>query len=478
MKRLLSIVLLLLAACTSPSYPGIDNPPPVQLDSDNQLIIDYIDKRMYAEYYWLDEVVELGLSFNRSQKWENYLPSMLAMMETNADDGYVDAQGRRHFYSYIRELDKSTRAEGTTMGFGIGLYYVIASFESGDLGFIVDYVYKDSPAEQAGVCRGDIVTSVDGKKISRDNYLTLFNIIEQNMASSVQLDIMRQIYDDEQDANLVTELDIAPYNASPVLHSEVIELDGQPRIGYLVYRSFDREYNEELISALADLSAQGVERMILDLRGNGGGAVESAIKLASALLGSGYAGELLCELRRNPLNEVNAESTFRYLEDVGVSLGIDHLTVICSEYTASASELVIEGLRGLDIPVTLVGSTTQGKNCGMDVTQRVVGNKFVEFAPITFMCYNAKGFGEYGEGLTPDIDITSDNKFGVKDELYPLPRCRWGDMNHDIALVAAVAEITGKSISGGAKTRCAALPQLTKGVALTPPIEGTRLYEE
>jgi hypothetical protein len=66
---------------------------------------------------------------------------------------------------------------------------------------------------------------------------------------------------------------------------------------------------------------------------------------------------------------------------------------------------MIAGLRGLDIPVTVVGATTNGKNCGMDVTYRTIGTTYLEYAPITFMCLNAKGESNWGDGIMPDVDV-------------------------------------------------------------------------
>lgn len=478
MKNLLIALLLLLIGCTTPSYPNIDRPS-TNISDEDKYIIDYIDQRLSQEYYWLDEVCERSHTFNRNQAWSKYLPNVLGSLQTNVDDGYLNNQNQRVLYSYIRNTNSATRSQSEVIGFGISLYYVIVSFEDGSLGFVIDYIYADSPAYKAGLRRGDIILSIEGNSITRDNYATLFNTIQKNTAQTLRLELRRQVYESEQDASLAAMLTAASYYENPVLYSDVITVDDSNiRIGYLVYSAFDNDFDEELIAALRALAAEGVDRMILDLRVNAGGAVDSATKLGSMLLGDSYAGSLLCELRRNPANKINNKPSYRYLESVGDALNIDQLTVICSEYTASASELLVTGLRGLDVPVTLVGSQTQGKNCGMDVSFRIIGNKHLEFAPITFMCYNAKGFGDYGDGLAVDIDLCNGNSYDITDEYYPLPRCEWGDMEHDIALICSVADITGGKVSGGAESRCCAPIHLDKFHSLTPPEGGTLLYEE
>jgi hypothetical protein len=95
------------------------------------------------------------------------------------------------------------------------------------------------------------------------------------------------------------------------------------------------------------------------------------------------------------------------------------------------------------------------------------------------MCFNAKGFGDWGEGIVPDVDLTQeDNELGVYDKNYPLPRADWGDYNHDIALAAAIAKITGKGISQSATRATAESNTLTPATSIAKPMEGIRIYHE
>ena len=470
MKRALYILMLLAVACTQPGYPDIDSPHQGGTANDRK-IIDYIDQRLSQEYYWLDEVVEKSDRFNRNLKWENYLDSSLAMLTTNTDDGYINSKGQRVFYSYIRKSSSSTRA--TVSGFGIGLHYTIAVIdpENKHYGFVVEKVYPDSPAERAGVLRGDVITMIGNSYINPDNYATRFTSIENNTASRLELKLRRQ----SEDVTLDIELTKAPYSETPVVHHEVIEVDNQ-KIGYLVYTSFVGEYDEELLNAIRELKAEGATDLVLDLRCNSGGSVLSAVKLSSALVPISYEGKVLCHLERNKSNAVVTKQADYLIENSGQILNLERLCVICSGYTASASELVVMGLRGLDFPVMLVGSVTEGKNCGMDVTTRTIANTTVEFAPITFMCFNAKGYGDWGEGIVPDVDLTTEeNEYGVCDKNYPLPRTTWGDYQHDIALATALAKLTGKSLSAPA-TRSSSIAIEASNLSLPREIEGIRVY--
>lgn len=473
MKRLTLIIALLLAACTNP-YPGVDNPvhdPNTDVDKD---IIAYIDQRLVEEYYWLDEVEEKSYLFDREySKWSNYLDNSLSMLTTNMDDGYIKSNGQRSLYSYISEISSPTRA--VTTGFGILLHYTILVGNEGNnyYYFIIDHVYPDSPAAKAGIKRGDMITKINTSYITSSNYSAHFTSIQSNTKQSVKLTLKRQT--DGESFN--TELVKAQYDASPVAHHEMIEIEGK-KIGYLAYTSFDSKYDEELIAALGDLAAEGAEELVLDLRINRGGSVNSAAKLCAALMPATKEGNTLCTLVRNPRNKRTQQPTIFNLEGTGSIFSLDKLTVICSNYSASASELVVMGLRGLDVPVSLIGSQTEGKNCGMDVTRVTVSNKYLEFAPITFMCFNAKGDGDWGEGIMPDVNLKDKNNgVGVHDSNYPMPRADWGDMRYDIALATALAKITGKSVSTAA-TRSTAIEEQAATLSLDCPIEGIRLYKK
>lgn len=476
MKRFILFIALFAVACTQPSYPGIDRPSGGGNTAEDQSIIDYIDQRLEAEYYWLDEVATKVNTFNRNVEWDNYLSQTLGRLESNADDGYINSKGQRVLYSYIREYQPSTRAQ--ISGFGIELHYTIAVIDKDNnyYGFFVESVYPDSPAAEAGIKRGDVITMIGDSYITPDNYSYRFTSIQSNTAASLKLKLRRQTGDKE---SLDVELAKGTYSETPVVYNEIIEVEGyEKKIGYLVYTSFDAMYDEELLSVISDFATQGVGEVILDLRCNGGGSVASAVKLSSALAPATFEERVLCRVQRNPKNTKNdTVQEFKLSNTAEHLTNLERITVICSGYSASASELVVMGLRGLDFPVTLIGSTTEGKNCGMDVTRRKIGDINLEYAPITFMCFNAKGFGDWGEGITPDIDLTAeDNELGIHDKNFPLPRADWGDEEHDLALIAALSKITGKKVS--IATRATTTDDYTVAARIAPPVGGSLLYDE
>lgn len=473
MRGLIFFVLMLCAACTQQPYSGIDAPSNARPNTEDA-IISYIDQRLEQEYYWLDEVKQKRSMFNRRLPWDQYLSHALSKLTTNEDDGSYNSKGQRSYYSYIRDVT-ATRAE--KMGFGILLHYTILIIDDNNhLGFVVESVYPNSPAEMAGIKRGDIIIEIGGRFIDTSNYANHFNSIQSGGVTSLDLTLRRRA---ESGAEFDVSLERAYFDETPIACYDVIDVEGyDKRIGYLAYLGFESEYNNELTEALTYLASEGVEELVLDLRCNGGGALTSALLLCSAIVPSSYEEQTLCTIERNKSNTVSSKSSEFKLENTGQLLNLERVTVLCSKYSASASELVVMGLRGLDFPVRLIGSTTEGKNCGMDVTHKRINGKDLEYAPITFMCFNAKGFGDWGEGIVPDVDLTAEsNEYGVYDNYYPLPYTEWGDLKRDIGLAVAVADITGQKISQKGITRGNADENIAIATTVARPVKGIRLYE-
>ena len=463
--------MLLVVACTTPSHGGIDRPNIGGNGSLDRDVIDYIDQRLEAEYYWLDEVARKCNSFDRGVAWEDYLDNVLLRLETNGDDGYLTSKGQRVLYSYIRELPSSTRTETTGLGIDLHTTIVLIDKDNRYFGFVVEDVYAGSPAAACGVRRGDVIIKVDNSYITESNYLALFNNIHYNKRSNMRIQARRQYVAEGDDEGYAVELVAAAYKESTVAHSEIIE--GVKRVGYLVYTGFETSSDDELIEALRGFANEGIKEVILDLRTNGGGSLSSALKLTSTLLPAEYRESVLCEARRNPKNKRAETSELFKLPQMEFNLGIDHLTVIVSDHSASASELVIMGLRGLDIPVSLVGSATQGKNCGMDVTRRTIGSLYLEYAPITFMCFDAKGFGDWGEGIAVDVDVMP------HDKLYPVPYVPWGgDYAAKDAALRLALESVGYQFEDATRAECGVRDAWCSAATLAEPMAGIRLYED
>ncbi len=451
--------MLLSAACGK--SPSIDRNS-TQGGSSSE-IIAYIDMRLAGEYYWLDEVRAKQKRFDRSLPFDKYLRQSLLSLTTNTDDGYINSSGTRTPYSYIRKIADGTRAEGSAAGFGIELCSTVLVTDNDKLLFTVEYVYEDSPAAEAGLRRADIISGCDGRPVDRNNYAELYAALQGSSRESMSITVLHT----GSDRTSTVTLHRDTYRENPVLCCKTIDSPATGRrVGYLAYASFDSGFEQQLSDALDYLASRRIDDMILDLRCNGGGSVSTSTMLASRLIGARYEGQVYAELRRNPLNTADPSPTICRIAKTDRPLDIERLTVIASDATASASEMLVVGLRGLGIDVKLVGTRTRGKNCGMDVTRRTVGGVQYEYAPVTFLNFNAEDFNDYGGGLLPDVDVRS----GLGDasqRYYPLATADWGDAEGDIALRAALQLADGIDPARTSLPRRTSYPAHTRTVTLS-----------
>ena len=432
-------------------------------------VVQWVDERLVEEYYWLDEYNEKRNSFDFTLSYDKFLSQSLLSLTTNEYDGGYDSKGNRYIYSYIQKTSGGGASSGTratsVSGYGLLLCsYVWALDDKGSrYGLAVEHVYPGSSAESAGIRRGDIIGQVKGADITSSNLNEVWYNLQYGDMGTIT--VQRIDGSDSSKASTVT-LSISSYKENPVAHSGVITLpeavaDSGKKIGYLSYLSFDADFDKELIEALQGLKSDGITDLILDLRMNGGGSVNSSILLASSILGSSYNGQVYATLKRHEKNKYE-DSVCKIVTHSGTtalpSLNMPALWVITSNNTASASEMVIVGLEGLDVPVTVVGAKTEGKNCGMDVIDKTFGSVTYSYAPITFLNLNAKGFNDYGDGIEADIDINSYMNKSSREEIqyfartFPMPTGDWGVTKKDLALFETVMQICGKSVLDSEQT--------------------------
>ena len=444
---------------TTPEEPEA-KPEKPKVEPDE--VTKWVDERLQGEYYWLDIYNENLDNFDYSLEYDKFLSTSLLSLTGNEMDGYT-SNGTRYLYSYITR-ESTSRAADDRMENSFGII-IAPQYYAGDNNtaiLVIQHVYPGSPAAEAGIKRGDYVTAVDGTSIPSptSNLQQFYSLRDKIEYGTGSITIEGETYDRKSGRDLYYKhtLTAASYDPNPVAYYSIIKLDERvaeqinptgKKIGYLSYLGFESKYDDKLIEALQYLAARGATDLILDLRYNGGGSVNTSIMLASMLLSEEYIGKTYATLKRNPGNtlfpkhELDTEclivkNGLGDFEDVDLpNLNLPSLWVITSNYTASASEMVIKGLEGLDVPVKLVGKTTNGKNCGMDVMEKVFGQYRYTYAPITFMNYNGKGDNDYADGIAPDVDFNKyyDKTNPTKDLLsyecyvFPLPRANWAEMD-------------------------------------------------
>ena len=166
----------------------------------------------------------------------------------------------------------------------------------------------------------------------------------------------------------------------------------------------------ELETAFKFFSEQNVKDLILDLRYNSGGILDVATELASYIAGTAKFGTPLVSSDYN--DKLTSKEKTTNFKSILYPLNLTRLVIITTRETASASEVVINGLKP-HMTVTTIGETTNGKPTGMDVFQ--FKYKFI-FAPITFKLVNSAGQGDFFDGFAPAKYVPDDITRDFKDK--------------------------------------------------------------
>ena len=428
-------------------------------------INNFVWKAMNSWYYWQPNVPNLADSFDDNQTtYANFLNgktpdklfySLLYQRGTIDRFSWIENNNEVVYSSKIAEVEKSG-------GFDIGIYPKDNTNTTAVA--LVNYVVPNSPAALAGLKRGDVITKVNGSPLTLNNSDLLYNNqVTITLAATVQLTSAGLITTDKTSSISITQADI---DENPIAYYEK-KVYGTKNIGYLVFNAFKADYNDELNAAFAQMKADGINELVLDLRYNGGGSLETAVALAGMINGN-YSGSPYVFLDFN--NKHNSEDGFDYLsnqmntyslvnnrpEKSGTqtinSLNLTKVYVLVNFQTASASELTVQCLKkyvnvvtiGYDTVGKFVGSITLYDSPAQDYTSYTNRNTKHnwQLQPITFSYYN-KDKDVNPEFITPNYEV---NPYSIFNNLTA-----FGDVR-DPFLKKALELITGQSFRMGNTT--------------------------
>lgn len=417
---------LLVGACTPQPIPEPDpsDPEDVQVNKWTYQILSYY-------YLWNEEVKSIKPAYETD--YQSFLTNILSAVKVNTLDGKV-YNGSRSYFSYIT-CEPVTRAGSFTFaptyGMSIRAYGFNIQTTSGlQLRYFarIQYVTPNSPAAQAGLKRGDWIGRIDGKQILAGNFSDINKLLPTNSSSVKVLKCSFTanstqdgvIFKEEPESKAVT-LTRATVEENPIHSHKVLTTSGGAKVGYLLFNQFKRgydesdlensdEYEQQLRTIFAEFKSAGIEELVLDLRYNGGGYVSTAQLLSSMIAPQSKLGSKWLECRPNASRKANWYNLLTAAEVADCNLSLPRLYVIASESSASASELMINNLRGLDVEVIHIGSTTAGKVVGMEVIDHlfnstdkaIFGNYRYTLHPVSFRSYDAKGTSDYENGLKPN----------------------------------------------------------------------------
>lgn len=290
-------------------------------------------------------------------------------------------------WSGMRELVESQQYfdEGRFQGLG----YSLGRDPDGLLR--VSWVHEGSPAGRAGLSRGALLGTING--------LDTESLSANELGAELARDVVHHEVELLDGRQLEVELERGDVEITSVKSATVLDLP-VGKVGYFMFTAFVLPGEDELRRVFADFAQQGVERLVVDLRYNGGGLLRTAALLGS-LLRRDAAGEPLVIETYNDRHENLNRPRSLFATDEG--LNATHVAFLTTARTASASEQVINGLRPY-LSVSVVGQQTLGKPVGADSWHHCG----YSITPITFHSLNSDGDGGYFDGLIPNCTTPDD----------------------------------------------------------------------
>jgi carboxyl-terminal processing protease len=484
-----AVVSLLLAACgggssappaTSPVIPPVVTPvdppvvtPPVVKPADPDWLVygnhclsprtgfqpnglPYFDRQgtLSDELKWVRSFVF------ESYLWYKELPADLNMADYQRPIDYfaalktplLTASGRpkdRFHFTYPTEVWEALSGAGVELGYG--LTWQRSTSTTSPRVWAVTLVEPGSPAAAAGVLRGDLLVSVDGTAIGDTSNAGLAAInaglFPSTAGETHQLALTRA------GAPLKVALVSLKVAKAPVQN---IKLLATPTgdVGYLQFNDHNAVSERQLVDAFTTFRTAGINDLVLDMRYNGGGYLDIANELAYMIAGPDItAGKIFEQLQPNDKTKADAPMPFlsKTIGYVPASLkagmvlpylGLKRVTILTTPGTCSASESVINGLRGVDVEVNLIG----GETCGKPYAFVPSPNCGITYFAIQVQGINNKGFGDYADGFAPTCSVGDDLEHSLGD---PSERVLAAALSYRANGVCPTAPL-GKRSAGGA----------------------------
>ena len=358
-----------------------------------------ISREEYEKYLQFSEMFSIYDAANEIFYQETDRQKMIEYATRGLMAGLDDPYS--YYYTPKEFADMLKDDEGNYVGIGV----LIQSNMETQVCTIIR-VFKDGPAEAAGVQRGDILY-----KVGDDLFVNANNLQEA-------VDIMRGVPDTDVDVTFLRGEEQITYTITrkPVNVNQVESRMIDQSIGYIALYQFAGKCEQEFETALNSLVSQGAEGVIIDLRDNSGGWVDQARYIADLFMDDGE----LCYLKYRDREEHGDYPTKDGKTDVKI-------VILINENTASSSEILTGALRDCADAVT-VGVKSFGKGIIQGVYN--VGENGAGYQMTIAQYFTPNGTTVHKIGITPDYEV-------------PLPEgdngmYEFADMEHDVQLIKAV----------------------------------------
>lgn len=448
------LIALLLASCNNKEDSPVirDTPQSTTVDFSKVEIQDFIWKGLNYYYLWKDNVPNLAnTKTDDSEAYFNLLNS-----KSDPEDFFESLiYNRQNVDKWSWIVDDYIALEQSFQGIsksnGVDFRLMYESGSNNDIFGYVRYIMPDSDASTKDVQRGYIFDAINGQQLTIGNYRSLLFDNDTYTMNFADLNGGNPVSNGKS-----VELTSVEYQENPVYIAKTLDIEGT-KIAYLMYNGFTSSFDQQLNAAFAQFIADGATELILDLRYNSGGSVRTSTYLASMITGQFY-DELFAKERWNDeiqewyetnqptwienrfLNEIvkHNQNDEVVLQESINSLNLTNVYVLTTGSSASASELIINGLNPY-INVVTIGTTTSGKYTGSITLydsenfgrENANPNHTWAMQPIVLETVNKLGENDK-DGFDPTIEVNESlNNFGVLGEITePL-------------LATAIAQITG-----------------------------------
>lgn len=389
-------------------------------------INNFVWKGLNLYYFWLSDSPDLSdIRFTSNDDYENFIASFDSP-EAIFDHLKVDPTVDRFSVIFPNYTELEQILNGSQKSNGVDYELRFKQGSSTELFGWVRYIQPNSDASTKNIQRGEIFYAVNGISLNTSNYSNLLN--QENYTLNLAEFDNGAITPNGNSVNLTK----TNYSENPVYLKKVF-LRGNKKIGYLMYNGFFGSYETELNNAFGYFQSEGITHLVLDLRYNSGGSVNTATRLASMITGQ-FNNQIFAKqqwnykienLISNPEQLIN-----RFTNKLANGNNINHLNlnkvyVLTTKRTASASELVINGLAPY-IDVIQIGDVTAGKNVGSITLydsptfrkENVNPSHKYAMQPIVLKIANSNNFSAYTNGLTPSVNQLEDiGNLGVLGEI-------------------------------------------------------------
>jgi carboxyl-terminal processing protease len=398
---------VLLAACGGGGdYGGGSNPPPVDCSVAGQQ--DWLRSYMNDWYFWY------ALAPNPSPAGYATVSSYFdALIYQGGDLIAGDPTGARwpkDRYSNFQTTESFNRffGAGQTLGYGVavaGLEVTLPTPQPTQP-LYVRYIEPTSPAALAanGPVRGDRVMSINGRAASdiiADPSEDRFNVLTPNATGDQLTLVLRNAAG--VDRTVVLRATI--YSLTPVQNAQVLQSPNGRKMGYVMVKDMIDQANPQLATEFANFKSSGVQELVLDLRYNGGGLVSVGNTVASYAAGAVGSGQTFARLLYNDKRS-GYNQTYAFSNPATWS-GFNKVYVLAGQRTCSASELVVNGLRGIGVNVVAIGDTTCGKPVGF-LPQGDSCSGGNTYNVVNFESVNKLNQGRYFDGFAPTCLVPED----------------------------------------------------------------------